>query len=1040
MDRIIASERIASVIKPDSITVLQGDFLATHVALDKLYLLDKFEPNSSEKSFSERKNYSEEEIYKQYICNPENRHQFIAVYGKSGTGKSHLIRWFETRFEQEKPENEVILFIRRSDNTLKGTIRQLLEKPEVQEIANREVYERLVRASASVDEEKLKDMIYHNFIIEIAHDDSSHSVELTNVKRKRLEALLNNEVMHSRLMESNGPIDRMYSKVAETTKLVDRDTVAEFRAEDFYISADFYEEMLSAGADRKSEQMARELMADESGPEEAVKLAAYLNQFVNDVIQRCAGIEPGDFRQIFQDIRKELYRLGKNLTLFIEDVTSFTGVDDALLDALIVEHTGMNEGEHLCRISSIVGTTNDYLQNNFRDNHKDRITKCVYIPTDAMSEAGLFEFVGRYLNVMSLPESVVSDWAKNQARPEDYPVHEVKEGTAWEVVEIADGKKLCLYPFTKNSIRYLYNEDLREGFRTPRYIIRDLIEPVVTDILNNPMAFPSGKYTIGGVNQNLLIAVDRQITDEIQKKRLIAFLCIWGNGQPDQYTENGVTYISGIRKEILEELNLPVITFTEVSAPKREATTEGESKKRTAALPEKKEPETATSVTAEIQEKVGAATDALMQWSGGRKIDISANVGISGVLRAAVEDMNAFLFSAIDWQAEGISMDHVNKVKKSAVKIIALENQTKGMGLYYMPANIESVIVIGAFVRWRQYGKSSWNYEPDADCDAYFVTSWAHKIHRTFVDLVRAETKEKVPYIDAAMMTEIYRMILCGEVQGQTLRSFSMQTLLESSCKKVPGNTSHSREWLDLASLVARDGETMHETVRQYFNIVQGGGGSIVVLNEPAFNEKLSRLKNKKLQIPEEKLNLEDPVKLRRDVYAKAKDIMDRVDKVAQKELEKAYLILQDIYECYGCNEIEEDDINDFVETTGQFYAEANNSRINIQAITQQIDAIKKTAKQIAKAIRLVEDAREATDALTILLTFSGDPISRLIPFQELLKRVKSTAQTVQTKVAERMAALGETDSAISATDRYYAENVVISKWKEFLERGEDDE
>ena len=42
MDRIIASERIASVIKPDSITVLQGDFLATHVALDKLYLLDKF--------------------------------------------------------------------------------------------------------------------------------------------------------------------------------------------------------------------------------------------------------------------------------------------------------------------------------------------------------------------------------------------------------------------------------------------------------------------------------------------------------------------------------------------------------------------------------------------------------------------------------------------------------------------------------------------------------------------------------------------------------------------------------------------------------------------------------------------------------------------------------------------------------------------------------------------------------------------------------------------------------------------------------------
>lgn len=55
MDRIIASERIASVIKPDSITVLQGDFLATHVALDRLYLLDKFEHDPSEKTFQKRK-------------------------------------------------------------------------------------------------------------------------------------------------------------------------------------------------------------------------------------------------------------------------------------------------------------------------------------------------------------------------------------------------------------------------------------------------------------------------------------------------------------------------------------------------------------------------------------------------------------------------------------------------------------------------------------------------------------------------------------------------------------------------------------------------------------------------------------------------------------------------------------------------------------------------------------------------------------------------------------------------------------------------
>lgn len=61
---------------------------------------------------------------------------------------------------------------------MKGTIRQLLEKPEVQGISNKEVYERLVKASVSVEANKLKDLIYHNFIIEILNISSSISAPL----------------------------------------------------------------------------------------------------------------------------------------------------------------------------------------------------------------------------------------------------------------------------------------------------------------------------------------------------------------------------------------------------------------------------------------------------------------------------------------------------------------------------------------------------------------------------------------------------------------------------------------------------------------------------------------------------------------------------------------------------------------------------------------------------------------------------------------------------------------------------------------------
>lgn len=112
MDLSIAKERLAAVVKPDSITASQGDFLATHVEIKKLVLLNKFEFVPISKKYT-----YEEDIYKRYILNPTNKHQFIVVYGQSGTGKSHLIRWFDARYKTDRPEDEVVLFIRRSDNT-----------------------------------------------------------------------------------------------------------------------------------------------------------------------------------------------------------------------------------------------------------------------------------------------------------------------------------------------------------------------------------------------------------------------------------------------------------------------------------------------------------------------------------------------------------------------------------------------------------------------------------------------------------------------------------------------------------------------------------------------------------------------------------------------------------------------------------------------------------------------------------------------------------------------------------------------------------
>ena len=71
---------------------------------------------------------------------------------------------------------------------------------------------------------------------------------------------------------------------------VARDTIAQFEKEDFYVTQDLYESIQRAGGDRKAERLALELLSDEKGPKTAKEIAEYLNQFRNDVIQRCAAV------------------------------------------------------------------------------------------------------------------------------------------------------------------------------------------------------------------------------------------------------------------------------------------------------------------------------------------------------------------------------------------------------------------------------------------------------------------------------------------------------------------------------------------------------------------------------------------------------------------------------------------------------------------------------------------------------------------------------------------------------------------------------
>lgn len=1024
MNLSIVKERLASVIKPDSITASQGDFLATHVEIKKLILLNKFEFVPTSQKYT-----SEEDVYKKFIVNPTNKHQFIVVYGQNGTGKSHLIRWLEARYKADRPDDEVVLFIRRSDNTLKGTIRQLLEKPEVQDIANKDIIKRLANASAAVPEDKLKDLIYHNFIVEINNDNDEYEIQLNNIKRKRLVAFLSNETIHDYMMQPDGPIERIYSKVAENS-LADLDTIAQFKPEDFIVSVDLYDDMQQTGADPKADKMARALMANDA-MEDAKKFSDYLNQFVETVIQRCAGIEPGDFEQVFMDIRKELYRLGKNLTLFIEDVTSFTGVDKALLNALMEEHGDRD----ICRLSSVVGGTNAYIRDGFRDNHKDRVTQYVYIPDDVFDENGIYEFVGRYINAMSLPAEVISAWVEAKALPGEYPVHEVIEGKSWEYVEIAYGKKLCLYPFSKNCIKYLYKNELTRGHQTPRYIIRDIIEPVVSDLLYNSANFPSKKYSLVNINPTLNFMVHNQVKDEGQAERIFRFMSIWGNNEAKEFTYEDITYIAGLPSYVYEELGLPIINLQKTDSRPVLSSKTGSA----AAISESiRESEAKTVIPPDKQKKFDDANVKLTQWANGMPINLSTT-GAEGTIYTAREDMGDFLLSAINWQAEGVSMDNISKVKAaisgkaSKYKLVALENQTTGNGYYILPANWDSLNVINVFIRWREFGNQSWKY-PGSDFDVYLITSWTSRIKKQIVKAVSLyDDKTEIKYIEAAMTAEMYRLILNGEYREKNIGNLNAKYLFCDHQVKNK-NTWHSKEWNALLNVMRQKGaDTINrETVRQYFNILQGGAaGAVVVLDAVNLSKTIRKVKINKLKIPEDELQTDDKVKFRKDTYSFLTDITSRIDKVARAEIDMAKKAIQPIYDCFDDDYIEEEDISTFLTKVSQFYKEIDNTQINIR--TASTDGVKKMVKQIATAINDITRALGENDSLTVIMAFSGDPIGIIQPFLALIKQVITDITEVERQIVNRKSKLGVSGSGKEEENDYREELSMIESDFELL-------
>ena len=287
-------------------------------------------------------------------------------------------------------------------------------------------------------------------------------------------------------------------------------------------------------------------------------------------------------------------------------------------------------------------------------------------------------------------------------------------------------------------------------------------------------------------------------------------------------------------------------------------------------------------------------------------------------------------------------------------------------------------------------------------------------------------------YIEAAVAAEIYRTILAGEFREKSLKNFNLQTLLASKPNKATSN-SHCSEWKSLVSVMSQKSADVNnqQTVRRYFNIGQGGASTNVVLDAIALSKVFGKVKKSRLIIePEEKQN-DDRIKQRRDAYTFLNDIEERIESVAKSELENGKAKLQRIYDAFGDNEIGEDELTEFISRVKKFYEEANKAQVNVKEIS--LDGIKKVSI-LEKAISDIAAVLDEDDPLTIIMAFSGDPVTTINRLINVIDALETEIAKAKTIIANKKAALGPDGEDSADNNRYSAELVSINQSRQKIE------
>ena len=473
------------------------------------------------------------------------------LVGRSGTGKSHIIRWIAATLNH-LPGADLRVVIRIPKGTsLKGVLNILLDRltePEYEPFRAK-----LRTANDQLDPERSAGLLCEMLAQTLAENVTNTRSKLLSNPMDRssrevvdygkadiLQTLLVNKGLRDRHFvrepsHASAPIRRLVEQLSRSKGMEDEeDKQYIFVPEDLDFSCVDTSDLGHA---------VKTAIAQLGRPERKAAACRVLNDALDGAKQSLLGIDP-TVTELFDAVRKKLLEQGKELILLIEDFVVFSGIQKQILQVVIKE--GIRDGKQvLCTMRTVLAYTSGYLDT------ATVLTRAgiEYVIPDMLStEEEIFEkienLVGAYLNAARLGQRRLEEVYSREAldtRAEQSWVPNFESGVDEATQRTVDsfgitGPGYSLFPFNRAAIRELSRDgSLQAGqlVYNPRFVIQNVLKKV----LKHRLDFEQGNFPPEDLHSSTR-RLGARIQEEVRSRvlpqdfeRWVRFLSFWG-GRP----------------------------------------------------------------------------------------------------------------------------------------------------------------------------------------------------------------------------------------------------------------------------------------------------------------------------------------------------------------------------------------------------------------------------------------------------------------------------------------------------------------------------